>query len=335
MKTAKNGAHLLQSNQEPKQMKYKPKKQKKMSQKTYTLTQLIEAVNNYNYRLCEVLTQTGQRATKSHNIRVKPAKWLRDEVSAWIKRPQTEPGYYYLYCYTDAAKKNKPDVYPFVVGKPKNENLSEGAQPIPPAPIIIQQAQEKEHPLTWESALQYQNTISELRAQVSRLTIENDALKKQVEEFETLEEGEETAASGLLNENFLSGTVLPAINAFFDNQKQNRHLQFYQMAQQNPGLWQTPLGMQILFEQGASPGQMPTQQRQQPTQQQPAQNSQNKTIELANAFFDQLPDETFNEVEQIKNNSQDLNHFFTQLSEINPGLFEACQAFINSNGGQL
>ena len=301
-----------------------------MSAKIYTLAELCETINRENFTRCELFEQSGQKATKSHAATEKPIKWLRGHITEWSKRPSTEAGYYFLYCYDSPNKKTKPIIYTLKIGNPPS--LSEA--PAAPAPIIIQQpAPAIENPLSWDSALKYQSEISSLKNEITRLSLENENLKNQLNDFESLEEGE-SESSGLLNENFLSGTIMPALNAFFDNQKQNRHLQFYGMAQKNPALWHTPLGMQILHEQGATAA--PAMPKPRPmAKPASAVNFEAKNIQLCNEYFESLEPDDYSAIEEIKNNSENLQEFFSNLNQADPALYETLKAYVNAKGGRL
>lgn len=293
--------------------------------KIFTLPQLCEAVNRENFARCELLDQSGARATKGHPANEKPIKWIKGHVSDWAKRPSTEAGYYFLYCYDSPSKKTKPVIYTVKIGNPPA--LSE---PSAPSPIIIQQpAAPIENPLSWDSALKYQSEIGALKSDITRLQIENDNLRAQLNDFESLEEPAEEPL-GLLNENFLSGTIMPALNAFFDNQKQNRHIQFYQMAAKNPALWHTPMGMQILHEQGATAQPIAA-----PSPAPKSPKSDAALINLCNDFFDLCEEDQFNTIEQIKNSCSNLPDFFKTLKDQAPEIYENLVSYVKDRGGKL
>ena len=277
-----------------------------MSTKIYKINEIEAAAQQYGYKLGEILNGTGQKVAPSHNVKIKPKKWLETTVLNFIKKPTTPAGIYYIYLYSDLNKRHAPDVFPLQIGKATAATLGE-APAIPAAPIIIQAPEKSENVLSYESALSYQNTIAELRADVARLTAENTRLNDELdsEEEESRPGLAETAGS------FLS-QILPAADAWFKDRSAQRQLEFLKlkstnekMAQPYESLFLTPPA------QAAAP-----------------QDQTNLILEKAEQFFNSIPAEHYQEIETLKPGCKNYQEFFNKIKEAHPETYAQLYTYI-------
>jgi len=290
----------------------------------YTIPKLKDAVATYKYRTSEIVDSEGEKPIPGQQIKETPAKWIDRALKPFSLRPNVK-GIYYVRFFSDTTKKTKPDVYPIVIGMTVKEAEAFGQQQPPPTVIHVttpepkpQKGLSEMHPLTWESALDYQKQIADLRGKVRELEMENAILKN--ENAELKDEQQETLSEQKTTDFWTS--IIPVADNFFSDRKQQRAIQFMQAANQNPGLWQ----YQHLFMPGMAPQQQP--QFAPPVQQQkPAPSGM---LEKAQKFIDDQQDEVYAQIEKVKEKSKDINDFFIQLSKELPDVYQAMYTYVNS-----
>ena len=289
------------------------------NEKIYKLNEVKELSKKYQYRLGECLDGSGQKVCTSSSLTSKPHIWVDKTLIPFTTRPNNN-GIFYVYMYPDTQRKSKPDIYPIQVGKvPANAPIN--APQV--QPVIVQHTlseNPKDNPLSWESALAYQKEIADLKSENTKLTLQLAQAQKELSEFEN----DENLSEGEPNAKSFFADLLPVADQFMQNQKQARYLEFLRLASTNPALLQhagafVPAGAPQMQAQqfGGIPKRQPD-------------IANDPLILKAQEFIDNLDDNDYAKIEQVKKVSKDLNAMFDNLAKMHPDLYDQLEKFVNA-----
>ncbi|RTK97624.1 MAG: hypothetical protein EKK64_01045, partial [Neisseriaceae bacterium] len=146
--------------------------------KTYSIKQLKTIAAQQGYKMAALETSKGERVQPFNKISVPINKQL-DTITNRLMADLFDDGIYYVLMAQTINKSKSADRYPIVKGKLNPDDLKEPTN-TPSQPItIVQPAQEV---LTYEAALKYQQTISDLKNDIARLELEKTSLQEQLQE---------------------------------------------------------------------------------------------------------------------------------------------------------
>ncbi len=191
--------------------------------KTYSIKQLKTIAAQQGYKMAALETSNGERVQPFNKISVPINKQL-DTITNRLMADLFEDGIYYVLMAQNINKSKSADRYPTVKGKLNPNDLKEPVN-TPSQPItIVQPAQEV---LTYEAALKYQQTISDLKNDIARLELEKTSLQEQLQEAldENELSGEEMQPSNL--QTFLKEalpSVTPILDRYFDLEEKKLNL---------------------------------------------------------------------------------------------------------------
>lgn len=159
--------------------------------KTYNIAELKKIAKEQGYKRAALEGADSTRHLSFNAMTVKVDKQL-DNIFTRLKSDVLPEGVYNVLMAHSIAKSNTPDRFVITKGKVSPEVVqAAAAQP----QIIIKEVEKATSVLTWEKALEMQNTISKLTAENETLKFQNNELQKQIEELEA--EADESEGGGL------------------------------------------------------------------------------------------------------------------------------------------
>lgn len=190
--------------------------------KTYSINQLKKLSKEQGYKLAALENATGKRLQSFNKLTTKVDTQL-STIESRLKSEIYEDGIYTVLLSRTINNMQDPDRYQIIKGalKPDHVEIKEAT------PIVHTKAEEV---LTWASALQMQQQISNLTAEVRQLKFENNLLQSQLDAVEDNELSEGTETPGELKsgtQTFLSETLpsfLPIIDRYFDQEDKKLEL---------------------------------------------------------------------------------------------------------------
>lgn len=202
--------------------------------KTYSIKQLKSIATQQGYKLAALENSKGERIQPFNKMTVAINKQL-DTITNRLTADLFDDGVYYVLMAQNINKSKSADRYPTVKGKLNPDDLKE---PIQTQPItIVHPAQEV---LTYEAALNYQQTISDLKNEIALLKLERTSLQEQLQEAldENELSGEEMKSSNF--QTFLKEalpSVTPILDRYFDLEE--KKLNLLQLKQERKPLQRT------------------------------------------------------------------------------------------------
>lgn len=202
--------------------------------KTYSIKQLKSIATQQGYKLAALENSKGERIQPFNKMTVAINKQL-DTITNRLTADLFDDGVYYVLMAQNINKSKSADRYPTVKGKLNPDDLKE---PIQTQPItIVHPSQEV---LTYEAALNYQQTISDLKNEIALLKLERTSLQEQLQEAldENELSGEEMKPSNL--QTFLKEalpSVTPILDRYFDLEE--KKLNLLQLKQERKPLQRT------------------------------------------------------------------------------------------------
>lgn len=262
--------------------------------KIYNIEDLRKIQAEQNYRYMGLFDYNGAQIIPFNPNKVTNETRLK-EIETRLKSQGLPDGYYIVKCKNSTGKNVKTDDYTFYIG----DQLADGP---PPTPVVIQAPAPVAGPevLTYEGALK-------LQVELERLKLENQALKKEVEdlkaelsEIETLgEENKETSGMWENAKSFLSEIVAvgaPLLDKHFE-------------------LREKQLALKAIEIQSKQTAPRPTNK---------PQDRNNEIQEFIKSFQDEDSD-TYEDLVNIYNGAEHQNDFFNKLGQYNPDLLTMLQ----------
>jgi len=185
--------------------------------KNYKWPEIGKIAKEQGYKLAALENLNGEKITSFNQIKTPIDKHLRT-LETRLKSDIHPDGVYNVLLAHSISKSRTPDRYPVVKGNLTHDQLSEiEKKSMPLTPVIVQP--EAERVLTWDSALQMQQTISTQAARIQQLEFENaqlaDQLDDAIAELSNLQETQKPNDTvSFLKETLPS--LLPAIDRYFD-----------------------------------------------------------------------------------------------------------------------
>ena len=197
--------------------------------KTYSIQQLKKLSKEQGYKLAALENNTGKRVQSFNKLTTKIDTQL-NTISTRLQSEIYPDGIYYVLLSRTINNCQEPDRYEIVKGVLTPEKI-----PVPINETIVHtKAQEV---LTWESALQMQKEIAELKSEVQRLKFENNLLQSELDSIDEneLSEGGSNNATELKSgtQTFLSETLpsfLPILDKYFDQEDKKLELKKMELA---------------------------------------------------------------------------------------------------------
>lgn len=199
--------------------------------KPYTFAQLKTLVKDQGYKMAALTNQQGEKIVPFNTYK-KTATNLDAQfqtIQTRLKSDKYPDGVYFVLLTYNIRESGNPHSYPITKGRVSAEELIETEKKITSSPVTI--IEKANSVLSWESAVQMNKQIAELKAQITQLTFENAQHQKTINEMQTQEpEGlsEAEPTNNILK--FLSEampTFTPLADRFFD--LENRKLDLKQM----------------------------------------------------------------------------------------------------------
>lgn len=185
--------------------------------KKYKWADIRRIAKEQGYKLAALENLNGEKIISFNQIKVPIDKHLTT-LETRLKSEIHPDGVYNVLLAHSISKSRTPDRYPLVKGNLNDDQLHEiEKRVLPLTPTIVEHAPERV--LTWENALQMQQTIATLNGQVSQLQFENNQLQMQVEELISELSSLEEAQKPNDTVSFLKETVptfVPIIERWFD-----------------------------------------------------------------------------------------------------------------------
>jgi hypothetical protein len=183
--------------------------------KTLSVIEIEKLLNKEPFNVIRLVDSTGGVVVPWNNPNVKVGQ-RKAEILKKLKSTILPDGLYYLE-YRETMNNTESKRYP--VQKGRIGMISESVQPEPSPKVVekvvVKTMSESERVLTWESALQMQQTIATLTARVAELERENAELLDELEgdEEDGLQENSAETLSTL--EKFFEKTV-PVLDKYFE-----------------------------------------------------------------------------------------------------------------------
>jgi len=191
--------------------------------KTYTIKELKTLSTQQGYKLAALENSKGERVQPFNKITVSLTKQF-DTITNRLKSDLFDDGLYYVLLSQSISKSKNADRYPIVKGKLTADDLKEHTNPV--NIIHTKPAQEV---LTYEAALNYQQTISDLKNEISLLKLERTNLMEQLQE--ALDENELSEDNKGTGENMMQTflkeampSVMPVLDRYFDLEEKKLNL---------------------------------------------------------------------------------------------------------------
>ncbi len=187
--------------------------------KTFTFPELKKIAVKQGYKLASLENDQGERLQFNNTLKTKIDTHLRT-LEERLKSDLYPNGVYYICFAQSINKARNPDKYPIVKGKITKELSEQLTVRETNKPQIITTVHTDV--LTYEQALKMQQTISDLRADVKSLQLENEYLKQEIADMENeepeLQEGNKTVSNikSFLDESLPS--IMSVADKFFANQ---------------------------------------------------------------------------------------------------------------------
>lgn len=190
--------------------------------KTYTIKDLKTLSTQQGYKLAALENSKGERVQPFNKITVSLTKQF-DTITNRLKSDLFDDGLYYVLLSQSISKSKNADRYPIVKGKLTADDLKEHTNPV----NIIHTTPAQEV-LTYEAALNYQQTISDLKNEISLLKLERTNLMEQLQEaLDENELSENTQPSENMMQTFLKEampSVMPVLDRYFDLEEKKLNL---------------------------------------------------------------------------------------------------------------
>lgn len=194
--------------------------------KTYKIADLKRLAKEQDYKMAALEGPHGDRILNFNQIKKKIETQL-DLIPTRLKAEINPDGVYFVLMAHNIQGSKSPHRYPIVKGNVKPEELAEIEKksiPLSPVEIINNTPQV----LTWAQALEYQQTIADLKAQVNKYEFENNELHKQIAELEADLDEQETLEEESQPNNTLTflKEALPSLTPILDRyfETENRKL---------------------------------------------------------------------------------------------------------------
>lgn len=178
--------------------------------KTYSFTDLRSIAKDQKYKLACLENSEGIRKKPFNNVKKSILVQL-SEIQNRLKNDIFSDGIYYVCMASNINASRDPDRYAVKKGKANIEVVPK----ITLTPALNESPKEIENVLSYESALKYQQEISDLKFEIEKLKMLNLDLSKQLDEQESLEEEEESGKGILSGMSFLK-EQLPALIPYLD-----------------------------------------------------------------------------------------------------------------------
>jgi hypothetical protein len=202
--------------------------------KTYKWPDLKRIAASQGYKLAALESPRGEKIASFNQLKVKINTHL-DKLQTRMSGEIFPDGVYTVLMAQAINKSATPDRYPIVKGKVSPEAIAETVRNIPLTPAIVY-----ERPpdvLTYDKALEYVQTISDLKNQLTIAEMEITALKKEIAELESEQEEalSEGPTLGGLQSFIKEGlpSLMPALDRYFDIEEKKLNLEEMKL-QKNP-----------------------------------------------------------------------------------------------------
>jgi hypothetical protein len=190
--------------------------------KTYTIKQLKTLATQQGYKLAALENSKSERVQPFNKINIALNKQL-DTITNRLTSDLFEDGLYYVLLSQSISKSKNADRYPIVKGKLSPDDLKDAT-----TPVNIIHTTPAQEVLTYEAALAYQQTISDLKNEINLLKLERTSLQEQLQEaLDENELSEPTAPSENMMQTFLKETmpsVMPVLDRYFDLEEKKLNL---------------------------------------------------------------------------------------------------------------
>ena len=193
--------------------------------KTYSNNQLKKLIKEQGYKLAALENQQGKRLQAFNKLITKCETQL-NTIAQRLQSEIYEDGIYCILLSRTINGMQDADRYNIIKGELKPEHIE-----LKEPPIIHTKAEEV---LTWSSALQMQQQISNLTAEVKQLKFENNLLQSQLDAMDEEEDNLSENTNSNLNEitksptlSFLSETIpslLPIVDKYFEQEERKLKL---------------------------------------------------------------------------------------------------------------
>ena len=189
--------------------------------KTYNIKQLKTLANQQGYKLAALENSKGERLQPFNNIKVVINKQL-DTITNRLMSELFDDGVYYVLMASTINKTKSADRYPIIKGNINPNEIKEDKT----NPITI--VHSPEQVLTYQAALDYQQTISDLKNEIALLKLERTNLLEQLQEaLDENELSENTAPTENIMQTFLKEampSVTPILDRYFDLEEKKLNL---------------------------------------------------------------------------------------------------------------
>lgn len=208
--------------------------------KTYSIKELRDIAKQQGYTIGCLENSQGEKIQSNNN----PSKKLDAHFTTITNRLKSDlfpDGIYYVCLATSINKSKNPDKYPIAKGKLKPEHLEENK----PTVTLIEK---QENVLTYAAALEYQQKISNLTAEVTQLKFENNLLQSELDELRDdmengLSDAEPSGAKTFMDETLPS--MIPMIDKYFEHEDKKLRLKELELKlkfkQQKPQVRKRPI----------------------------------------------------------------------------------------------
>lgn len=180
--------------------------------KVYTINDIKKIINEQGYKIVCLEDKNGSKLISFNQIKVTPIKHL-ERIVTRLKSEVLDDGYYFVCCAYSIVTAKQMDKFAVCKGSAPTAS-NETSLNIKPQ--IVHQSTDV---LSYESALKYQQEISDLRVENKILANSNEQLLIKVAQLESeLTESEGLAESGSSTNNLMKflGDALPSVAPILD-----------------------------------------------------------------------------------------------------------------------
>ena len=192
--------------------------------KIYTIPEIKKQAAKQHYKMAALEDSSSKRLQPFNKPTTSIASQL-NTIEERLNNDLFEDGFYFILMAQSISSSKNPDRYKIQKGTVKiDANPTSQIQHIVTTPV--------QEVLTYEAALSYQQTISDLRNEIAVLKLENNNLKEQIDELEQEQELSENTPTESNMKVFLNEampSITPVLDRYFDLEEKKLNLKFKQL----------------------------------------------------------------------------------------------------------